>query len=213
MRYFLAIFAAVLAIGVLAMGKRGDTSRKPPIEVFPDMDRQAKLRPQVPNGFFGNGVSSQLPVEGTVAQSKPMIVAGKEVYPFEDHPVNTGRATGTTNFVELNPMSVTEKFLKRGHERFDIYCSPCHGKAGDATGMVKKLGYATVANLHDKRIIELADGDIFNTISNGKATMIGYAPQIPVEDRWAIVAYLRALQLSRLGSADDLTPELKAKLK
>ena len=70
-----------------------------------------------------------------------------------------------------------------------------------------------MANLHDKRIVELADGDVFNTVSNGKSTMQGYAAQIPVEERWAIIAYLRALQLSRLGSVEDLSPETRAKLK
>lgn len=215
MRYFLAIFAAVVAIGMIVAGKRGDISRKPPIEVFPDMDRQLKLRPQTPNGFFASGLSSQLPVEGTVSQSRPLIVAGREVYPFEDDPVNRGMLPGKTNFVELNPLPVTGALLARGHERFNIYCAPCHGKTGEGNGITKKIGaMAIVANLHDKRIVELADGDIFNTLSQGKGQMQGYAPQIvDVQDRWAIVAYLRALQLSRLGLESDLTPELAAKLK
>jgi mono/diheme cytochrome c family protein len=90
----------------------------------------------------------------------------------------------------------------------------CHGQTGDGNGITKKIGaMAVVANLHDKRIVELADGEVFNTISYGKLNMQGYAPQITVEDRWAIIAYLRALQLSRLGSVDDLAPETKAKLK
>jgi mono/diheme cytochrome c family protein len=104
--------------------------------------------------------------------------------------------------------------LARGHERFTIYCSPCHGQLGDGEGMPKKIkAMPIIANLHDKRIVELPDGEIFNTVSYGKNNMQGYAPQIPVEDRWAVVAYLRALQLSRLGSVDDLSPETKSKLK
>ena len=84
----------------------------------------------------------------------------------------------------------------------------------DGNGLPRKIGaMAVVANLHDKRIVELADGEIFNTVSYGKLNMQGYAPQIPVEDRWAIIAYLRALQLSRLGAVEDLSPEVKAKLK
>lgn len=215
MRYFLAIFAAVVAIGMLVAGRRGDISRKPPIEVFPDMDRQLKLRPQTPNGFFASGLSSQLPVEGSVAQSRPMIVAGKEIYSFEDHPVNRGMLPGRTNFVELNPLPVTGALLARGHERYNIYCAPCHGKTGEGNGITKKIGaMAIVANLHDKRIVELADGDIFNTLSQGKGQMQGYAPQlVDVQDRWAIVAYVRTLQLSRLGLESDLAPELSAKLK
>ncbi|TAK98714.1 MAG: cytochrome c, partial [Verrucomicrobia bacterium] len=204
MRYFLAIFALIVITGVLVAGRRGDLSRKPPIEVFPDMDRQLKLRPQTPNGFFANGLSSQLPPDGTIPQSKPMNIAGKEVYPFEDAPVNTGRVTGSTNFVELNPLPVTAKLLARGHERFNIYCSPCHGAQGDGNGVPKKIGaMAIIANLHDKRIVEMPDGELFNIASNGKNNMQGYAAQIPVEDRWAIIAYLRALHLSRLGAESD----------
>src|SRR5512137_1705316 len=115
MRYFLAIFAVVILVGVLAAGKRGDTSRKPPIEVFPDMDRQLKLRPQTPNGFFANGLSSQAYPEGTIAQRAPMVVNGREIFPYEDDPLNTGlpagAAPGSTNFVELNPVPVTGKLL------------------------------------------------------------------------------------------------------
>lgn len=214
MRYFLAIFGVTMVAAVLIAGRRGDISRKPPIEVFPDMDRQLKLRPQSPNGFFPNGVSSQPFPEGTVAQGKPMLVAGRAVYAYEDSPVNTGKITGTTNFIELNPVPVTAAGLERGRERFNIYCSPCHGAQGDGNGITKKIGaMPVVTSLHDKRIIGLPDGDIFNTVSYGRGQMQGYAAQIPVEDRWAILSYLRALQLSRLGTQEDLSPELRAKLK
>jgi len=214
MRYFLLMLGVGVLLVMLIAGKRGDLTRNRPLYIFPDMKRQLKLRPMTPNGFFANGVSSQLTPPGTVAQSKPRLVGSQEVYPYEDSPVNTGRVTGTTNFVENNPFPVTPQLLARGQQRFTIYCSPCHSQLGDGNGMPKKIGaMAIVANLHDKRIVELADGEIFNTVSNGKNNMQGYAPQIPVEDRWAIIAYLRALQLSRLGSADDLSPELRAKLK
>ena len=214
MRYFILIFGVVVVGLVLVAGRQGDLSRNRPIQIFPDMKRQAKLRPQNANGFFANGLTSQLPQPGTIAQSKPLRVAGREVYPFEDAPVNTGRVAGTTNFVELNPYPVTAPFLARGQERFNIYCAPCHSQLGDGNGVPKKINaMAIVANLHDKRIVELTDGELFNTVSYGKNNMQGYAPQIPVEDRWAIIAYLRALQLSRLGSVDDLAPETRAKLK
>lgn len=214
MRYFLSIFGVCVLVVMLIAGKRGDTSRKPPLQIFADMKRQLKLRPQTANGFFPNGLSSQLPPPGTIAQSEPMKVGGNEIYPFEDVPVNTGRIVGTTNFVETNPFPITAGLLGRGQQRFAIYCSPCHGQLGDGNGITKKIGaMAIVANLHDKLIVIQPDGAIFNTISNGKNNMGAYGPQIPVEDRWAIVAYLRALQLSRLGSVDDLLPELRGKLK
>ncbi len=214
MRYFLLLFGVVVLAVLLIAGKRGDLSRNRPIQIFPDMKRQLKLRPQTANGFFASGLSSQLPPPGTIAQEKPLTIGGREVYSFEDVPVNTGRVPGTTNFVDLSPLPVTSLILARGQQRYTIYCAPCHGQTGEGNGITKKIGaMAVVANLHDKAIVIQPDGAIFNTVSNGKNNMQGYAPQISVEDRWAIIAYLRALQLSRLGSVDDLPVDVRAKLK
>ena len=147
-------------------------------------------------------------------RSEPIQTVNGPVYPYEDAPVNTGRITGTTNFVETNPLPVTPALLRRGREHFDIYCAPCHGALGDGNGITKKLGVMpAVANLQDKRIVEMTDGEIFNTITHGKSLMGAYGPMVPVEDRWAIIAYLRALQLSRLGSTNDLPPDQQAALK
>jgi len=216
----IALIGAALGAAIVGMfGLPGRISRQPPVEVysdrfFPGMDRQPKLRPQEPDSFFSNGVSSQLPPPGTVARSQPVEAIAGEVYPFEDSPANTGRIAGTTNFVATNPLPVNEALLQRGHERFDIYCAPCHGRLGDGNGITKKLGVMpAVANLHDKRIVELADGEIFNTITHGKGVMGPAGPLVPTSDRWAIIAYLRALQLSWLGTKDDLTPQQQAVLK
>jgi mono/diheme cytochrome c family protein len=212
---YIVLIIFVLAAAMFAIaGLQGRMSRKPPIEVFSDMDRQLKLRPQKPNGFFANGVSSQLPPAGTIARSEPIETVNGAVYRFEDSPVNTGKIFGTTNFVETNPLPVNGVLLRRGRERFDIYCAPCHGKLGDGNGITKIIGaMPAVANLHDKRIVEMADGEIFNTLTFGKNTMGAYGPIVPAEDRWAIVAYLRALQLSWLGSTNDLSAEQQAVLK
>lgn len=208
------VSTAIGAILFCIAGLQGRTSRKPPLEVFSDMDRQEKLRPQEPNGFFTNGVSSQLPPSGTIARSEPIKTTSGDVYAFEDSPVNTGKVTGTTNFVDNNPLPLNGELLARGRERFDIYCAPCHGKLGDGNGITKKIGdMPSVANLHDKRIVEMADGEIFNTVSKGKGLMGAYGPIVPVQDRWAIVAYLRALQFSRLGTTNDLTAAGQAALK
>jgi len=215
MRYFLVIFAVVVVAVIAIAGKRGSFSRRTPIEVFPDMDRQLKLRPQAPNGFFANGLSSQLPVEGTIARSKAIQTIAGPVFPFEDAPVNTGRITGTTNFVDTNPLAVTGTLLRRGQERYTIFCAACHGAQGDGNGVTKKLGMAVIGNFHDKRLVAMSDGEIFNVVTHGKAPtllMPSYASQVPVEDRWAIIAYVRALQLSRLGAVDDLPAELRDKL-
>ena len=210
MRYFF-YFVLMLTVGVAAgvgiAGFQGRVSRKPPIEVFPDMDRQLKLRPERPFDFFSNGISSQLPPAGTVRRDPPIQTVDGPVYGYQDAPVNTGCVTGTTNFVATNPLPVTAALLRRGRQEFEIYCTPCHGALGDGNGITKKLGVMpTVANLHDKRIVEMADGEIFNTITHGKSTMGAYGPIVPVQDRWAIIAYLRALQLSQLGRYQDLPP-------
>jgi mono/diheme cytochrome c family protein len=210
-----ALIGAALGAAVVGIaGFRGGLSRQPPIEVFPDMDRQLKLRPQKPFDFMPNGISSQLPPPGTIARSQLIQTVNGAVYPFENAPVNTGKITGTTNFIETNPLPVNAQLLARGHERFNIYCAPCHGQLGDGDGITKKIGdMAAVANLHDKRIVEMPDGEIFNTITFGKSTMGAYGPIIPTGDRWAIVVYLRALQLSWLGSTNDLTAAQSAELK
>ena len=213
MRYFLALFALCVVATVGLLGFRGTHFRKPPVYIFPDMEWQLKLRPQKPNGFFTNGISSQLPVAGTIPRGVPLQTAAGLVYPYEDAPVNTGRITGTTNFVEDNPLPVTAELLKRGQQRFTINCSPCHGQQADGKGITKKIGaMLVVANLHDKRIVEMTDGELFYVISNGRNTMGAYGANVTVADRWAIVAYLRALQLSQLGSVADLPEPLHAAL-
>jgi mono/diheme cytochrome c family protein len=214
MRYFLAIFALCVAATVGVLGFRGTHFRKPPLYIFPDMEFQLKLRPQKPNGFFQNGLSSQLPVPGTIARSTPIQTVDGPVYPFEDAPVNTGRVTGTTNFVENNPLPITASLLARGQQGFNISCSPCHGATAEGNGITKKINaMAVVANLHDKRIVEMADGELFFVITNGRNLMGAYGPNVPVQDRWAIIAYLRALQLARLGTIDDVPQDIRATLK
>ena len=204
MRYFLLIFGlCVLAVMGIA-GKRGSLSRRPPIELFPDMNRQPKLRPQTPDAFFEDGKSSRQLIAGTIARGDR----------FEDLPANTGHLSGSTNFIETLPVPVTEKLLARGQQRFNINCSPCHGAQGDGNGITRKIGaMAVVANLHDKRIVEMTDGEIFNTITYGKNLMGPYGPNVVPEDRWAIIAYVRALQLSQLGTADDVPEQMRSTFK
>ena len=205
MRYFLLLFLVCTVMVMAIAGKRGSFSRRPPIELFPDMNRQPKLRPQTPDAFFADGKSSRLTVAGTIA---------REDLHYADLPINTGHVSGTTNFVETIPVEVNGKLLARGQQRFQINCSPCHGAQGDGNGITKKIGaMPIVANLHDKRIVELADGEIFNTITYGKNLMGAYGANVTIEDRWAIVAYLRALQLSQLGTVDDVPEQMRSTFK
>ncbi len=212
MRYVL-LSLLLLAVIVLSLaGFRGGLSRRPPIEIFPDMDRQPKLRPQTANGFFDDGLSSRLPVTGTVPQTAPVKVGDREVYPYADDPFNTGRETGTTNFIATLPVPVTAGLLARGQERYQVHCAPCHGAGGDGKGIVSKYQMVGMANFHDKRLVLMADGEIFNTITYGKNLMSPYGPNVDVADRWAIIAYLHALQRSRLGSLDDVPEPARATL-
>lgn len=196
MRYFLLAFIVAVALVVGIAGSRGKLSRKPPIEVFPDMDRQPKIRPQTASAFFADGRASRLPVEGTVARGSAFLEA----------PINTGLITGTTNFVAVNPLKVTPELMARGQQRYQIYCAPCHSPLGDGNGIIKQFGMATVVSLTDPRIVAMSDGEVFHVVTHGRKTMGPYASQIEIEDRWAIVAYVRALQLSALGTQEDLAP-------
>ena len=213
MRYVLLSLLLLGLVVVSIAGFRGGLSRRPPIEVFPDMDRQPKLRPQAPNSFFSDRHSSRLPVAGTVPQTGPRKVGDREVYPFEDAPDNTGRETGTTNFVETLPVPVTAQLLARGQERYQIHCAQCHGAAGDGKGIMAKYQMVGMANFHDQRLVVMPDGEIFNTITYGKNLMSAYGPNVDVPDRWAIIAYVRALQRSRLGSLDDVPEPMRSTLK
>ncbi|HZV35074.1 MAG TPA: cytochrome c [Verrucomicrobiae bacterium] len=208
MRYIFFFFGLCTVLVMLIAGKRGTISRRPPIEIFPDMNRQPKLRPQTPNAFFADGKSSRPPIPGTIAIDDS---------DYADIPVNTGRVPGTTNFIDTIPtnISVTAQLLDRGEQRFNINCSPCHGAQGDGKGITVKIGAMppTPANLHDKRIVEMKDGELFNTITYGKNLMGPYGPNVTVEDRWAIIAYLRALQLSQLGTVDDVPEQMRSTFK
>jgi len=203
MRYFLLVFGVIVIAVMVVAGKRGDMSRRPPIELFPDMDRQPKLRPQEANSFFKDGLSSQQPIAGTISRGSP----------WQDSPENTGKIPGTTNWVQTIPVPITQQLLARGRERYDINCAPCHGAQGDGKGITTKFGMAVIADLHDattRKVPQQADGELFNTISHGKGLMQGYAANVTIQDRWAIVAYVRALQRSHLGSIEDVPADQRA---
>ena len=203
MRYFLITILLVVAVVLSLAGFRGSLSRKPPLEIFPDMKRQPKLRPQKPSPFYADSTTSRLPVPGTIPVGALL----------EDTPVATGRVPGTTNWVETNPLPVGAELMARGRERFSIYCSPCHSATGDGNGIATKYGMLRAGNFHEPRLVRMADGEIFNTISHGKNLMSSYASQVSVTDRWAIIAYVRALELARLGTVEDVPAQQRPNLK
>ena len=220
MRYFLLLFilTAVAVVGVC--GFRGSHSRRTTIEIFPDMVRQNKVRPQTPSDFFADQHSSRLFPAGTVAHNaayvvngQPLLIDGKPVYSYEDSPVNSGRVPGTTNFVMDNPLPLTRQLLDRGEQRYHINCMPCHGPAGDGKGITSKYNMYSMANFHDQRLVNMPDGEIFNTITYGKNLMGSYAANVTVEDRWAIIYYVRTLERSQLASVEDVPEPDRAQFK
>ena len=215
---FIAFILAGISIAVLA-GFRGTHSPLPPVEIFPDMKRQPRYDPQHESTFFANGSAGREPVAGTIPLGYTLpgkfLQAGAKngtIQPegFSNKPdyYNTGKFGDV--YGDGFPIDVTEALIKRGQERFNINCAVCHGKVGMANGITTQFGLAAVANFMDDRIRIMPDGQIFSTITNGKTTMGAYGPNIAVEDRWAIVAYIRTLQKSQSVKLADL-PEAKQK--
>lgn len=186
-----------VAFGALALtGCRGGTSSLPPIHVNPNMDFQERFDPQESNPFFADGRAMRTPVAGTVARG----------FLRADDAFERGTNAGGAGYVQTSPVPVSEDLLRRGQQRYNIYCSVCHGKSGDGQGIVMtgKYGYTPAPSYHEDRFRTIEDGYLFHVISNGVRSMPGYAQQIPVADRWAIVAYIRALQRSQNASAADV---------
>lgn len=214
MRYFFAALFGFLLLSLTVFGiagRRGTDFRKPPLEIFDDMVRQDKLRPQVPNSFFADGRSSQPHVTGTIAQR----IGDQPNSTWQGTAENTGMVLGKTNFVATILVPVTTKLMDRGRERYNISCLPCHGATGDGNGITKKIGaMPVVANLLDKNAIIIPDGQLFHIIGEGKApNMQGYAATIEINDRWAIVAYVRALQRARFATLEEVPAAERATLK
>jgi hypothetical protein len=160
-----------------------------------DMARQPKARPLSPNDFFADGRSERPPVENTVARGA---LALDELDAAKD----------STTF----PLPVTRELLERGRERYKIFCTPCHGLQGDGNGMVALRGFKHPPTFHQDRLREAPVGYYYDVITNGFGAMYDYSAQIPPRDRWAIIAFIRALQLSRNASAAELPAELRQKL-
>ena len=220
------VFLALLVILVVSLaGFRGQKSAKPPIEVFSDMDHQPKVKAQVPSAFFADGRGEREPVPGTVPMGyaiplhKPVNGSvGEATGPYEQvyfssAPVYLDTGKMDDQWGTGMPFEITPELMERGRERFTIMCAVCHGATGAGNGIASHFGLATIANLHQERIRTMADGEIFNTIMNGRNTMLGYGDRIQVQDRWAIIAYLRALQRSQGGATiDDVPDEERAAL-
>jgi mono/diheme cytochrome c family protein len=165
-----------------------------------DMHDQPKYVPLRASTFFADGLSARPPVPGTVARGQLN----------EDTLLTTGKvgAEDATVF----PFEIDEKLMARGRERYDIFCAPCHARTGNGDGMIVLRGYRQPPSLHDDRLRAAAVGHFFDVITNGFGAMPDYAAQIRPEDRWAIVAYIRALQLSAHASLADVPADRRGTL-
>jgi hypothetical protein len=159
------------------------------------MDRQAKVKPYQESAFFPGGQGSRPPVAGTVPQGGLRL---------DDH---FFRGKEGTAFADTFPFAIARKDLERGRERYDIFCAPCHDRAGTGRGIIVQRGYRAPPSMHLDRLRQAPAGYLFDVVTRGFGAMPDYAAQIPPRDRWTIVAYLRVLQLSQNASREDLTSE------
>jgi mono/diheme cytochrome c family protein len=165
-----------------------------------DMHDQPTYEPLERSAFFPDGRASRPHIDGTVARGTLKT----------DDAYFTGKVAG--QYVREMPVPVSPALLARGRERFDIYCSPCHDRVGTGGGMIVLRGYKRPPSFHIDRLRAEADGYFFDTISNGFGVMPSYAQQVAPPDRWAIVAYIRALQLSQGATIDDVPAAERATL-
>jgi mono/diheme cytochrome c family protein len=166
-----------------------------------DMHDAPRYDPLEASAILPGGGSAQPLIAGTVARNMLR----------EDTAFYTGQVGG--QHVTAFPFPIDHPELDRGHERFDIYCAPCHGRTGDGNGMVVQRGYRQPPSLHIDRLRNESVGYFYGVITNGFGTMPAYAPQVPPRDRWLIVAYIRALQLSQNAAEGDVPAEEMERLK
>lgn len=184
----------LLTTASVAAGCRGETSKEPPVVPIRNMYHQQRFNPQSESGFYADKRAMRKPVAGTFARE--MIVASE---------VANGELPDGSGYVLTVPDGVIaevggmDALVHRGQQRYDIYCVPCHDSAGTGKGTVIKRGMAAPPSLHEERIRKMPDGQLFASISNGVRNMPAYNYSIPVNDRWAIVSYVRALELSQHG--------------
>ena len=192
------LLGALMLLGGCARGVPRDER---PLMLIPDMEFQPKMKAQNETPFFADGRTMRTPPAGTVAfgaaRTDPVYFQGRE----------------GDDFVRHNPEEITMELLRRGQKEFNIYCAPCHDRTGEGKGMVIGYGFVPPPTFHTDRVRAFADGYLFDVITNGVRNMPAYGPQIPTGDRWAIVAYLRALQRSQNARLQDVPEDARNELK
>jgi hypothetical protein len=171
---------------VVLFGCQGQQSSNPPVHINQNMFDQPRYNVQAKSTFFSDSTTMRTPPDGTIAQGNLR----------EDSIYFTGMIKDTIP-VEHLPIMATHQLLQRGQERFNIYCSPCHSRIGDGNGVIIQRGMTLPPSYFDPRLLAAPDGHFFDVITNGIRNMAPYKYQIPVDDRWAITAYIRMMQTTR----------------
>ncbi len=198
---FISVSMALLLISAVGCS-RGQQSERTPIHLNPNMDIQEKYLAQGESKFFANGSNMRLPVEGTISL---------ENLRNDDAFFRGMNSKG--EFIKKMPVEITMQLLDRGEQRFNIYCSPCHSRLGDGKGIMVSRGYVPPPSFHTDLIRNMPDGQIFDVITHGIRNMPAYRYQVPPADRWAIIAYIRALQRSQDATIKDIPEERREKVK
>ena len=199
---YCALPIAAVLLSVLFLSGCAGVQRDPPVQVWDDMKHQPKFKAQSELVSFADHRANRRPPEDTVARGHMQ----------DDSPYYTGIENGM--YVGKSPVPVTMALLQQGQTKFNIYCSPCHDKTGSGHGIVPtRVPAWQPSNLTEDRVVQFADGDLFNVITNGRRSMPPYRFQVPVADRWAIIAYVRALQLAAHSKPEDVPADRLAELK
>ena len=212
MRYAYLALLFIVITGVSVMGFRGSESTRPPLEVFPDMDRQDKYKPQSHSAFFGDGRTDRPTPSGVVPFGRTALAAEGKFLAGDDHLYRGASADGSFAAGFPSEVEVNAAFLDLGKVKYNIYCTVCHGATGDGNGITKQYGMGATPTFHDARLRGVPEGEIYHVITAGKGNMLAYADKIEPADRWAVVAYVRALQRAQIGTADDVLPAFKPEL-
>jgi mono/diheme cytochrome c family protein len=167
-----------------------------------DMVIQPRVKPYQESAFFVDGQASRPLVAGTIARGQLRV----------DPAYDMGKTGDLLVAAIPDKVKVDRALLERGQERYNIYCSPCHSRSGDGRGMIVQRGFPSPPSFHEERLLDAPAGHFFNVISNGYGAMYSYASRVSVADRWAIVAYIRALQLSQHASVDDVPQDKRTLL-
>tara|TARA_B100000965_G_scaffold81552_1_gene65199 strand:+ start:305 stop:979 length:675 start_codon:yes stop_codon:yes gene_type:complete len=212
MRYIILaiILGGLLIVGMF--GSRGHKFKETPVELFNDMDRQDRVNAQSTSDFFADGVGARKPVEGTYPigfsiPDKPFSEGDAVVdgFSLKGTYFNSGQLGDYYGEGLPKEIKLDKEFLDRGKQRYGIYCAVCHADSGDGNGVIRPFGNGgpiPIANLHEARFAESSypNGEIFSVITMGRGLMGGYGGAIPAKDRWAIIAYVRALQKTKINA-------------